>query len=158
MANDVVFHRSATVAIERSIFGVDENRYPGEADRPYWVDLPMDREEPVRVGLSMLRVVSRSGTHDAQVTIEVRHRPSHLNESDFEFLGEWAYRSSSGRACVFNIDGPILPFELEPNSEYRLHIWRSHAGARELQDSTRSMTEPEEYVIQFCSEVALMES
>ncbi|MGW6689191.1 hypothetical protein [Streptomyces sp. NPDC054961] len=153
MSNDAVFRESTTVAIDRSIFGVDEDRSPEELDRPYWVDLSMD-SEPVRVGLSTLRVMSLVGTHDALVTVEILREFTAVEVPGFKLLGEWSYQSSTGKAYIFNIDGPVMPFPLEPNRVYTLRVWRRGGETAvqrysELLGAVFPIEGLEEYVVQF---------
>ncbi|MFB7900518.1 hypothetical protein ACFC1B_29890, partial [Streptomyces xiamenensis] len=106
MVNDATFRASTPIAIDRSVFGVDEDRSAGEAsDRPFWVDLPMNRDVPVSVGLSTMCITTEVGTHDAQVTVEIYQDLVPADVGGFENLGRWSYRSASGKASVYNLDG-----------------------------------------------------
>ncbi|MFD3557943.1 hypothetical protein [Streptomyces goshikiensis] len=154
MADDVLVRESIMVPIDRSIFGLDEERSAGEPDRPYWVDLPMDAE-PVRVGQAVVRVMSKAESHDASVTIEVRRGPQQDAAPDFELLGQWPYFTASGELGLYNVDGPLFGFTLRPASEYVLRVWRKGgetAAERyaELMGTVFPIEGLEEYVIQFC--------
>ncbi|MBZ9593508.1 hypothetical protein [Streptomyces yangpuensis] len=155
MSNDAVFRESVAILIDRSVFGVDEDRSSGEAaDRPFWVDLPMDREAPVSVGLNTICITSLVGSHEAQVTIEVYQEQNPADVQGFESLGSWGYRSVSGKASVFNLDGPVLQFPLAPDTEYLLCVWRKGGeSAVERHAALLGARSPiaglEEYVIQF---------
>ncbi|MFJ3879135.1 hypothetical protein ACIPW5_16885 [Streptomyces sp. NPDC090077] len=123
MTEAAFLRETIAVPIDRSIFGLDEERSAEEPDRPYWVDLPMDGE-PVRVSQSAVRVMSTVESHDATVTIEVRRGPQLDAAPGFELLGQWHYRTVGGEIGLYNIDGPLFSFTLNPKSEYTLRVWR----------------------------------
>ncbi|MFZ3548806.1 Haze protective factor 1 [Streptomyces sp. 4.24] len=153
MTDDVLARETIIVSIDRSIFGLDEDRGAEEQDRPYWVDLPMD-SEPVRVGLGIVRVMSKVGSHEAPVTIEVRRGPHTGAAPDYELLGEWPYLTASGKVGLYNIDGPLFEFELEPARQYTLRVWRKGGETAsqkydELMGNVYPIEGLEEYIIQF---------
>ncbi|MFD5623731.1 hypothetical protein [Streptomyces yangpuensis] len=154
MSNDAVFRESVAIPIDRSVFGVDEDRSGEAVHRPFWVDLPMDREAPVSVGLSTICMTSLVGSHEAQVTIEVYQEQNPADAQGFESLGSWGYRSVSGKASVFNLDGPALQFPLAPDTKYVLRVWRKGGESAVERHvallGTRSLIVGlEEYLIQF---------
>ncbi|MFB9593716.1 Haze protective factor 1 [Streptomyces racemochromogenes] len=153
MEDDALLRESTIVPIDRSIFGIDEERSPEEPERPYWVDLPMDAE-PVRVGRATVRVLSKVESHDATVTIEVSRGPYQDAAPDFDLLGEWPYSTASGAASLYNIDGPLMSFTLKPASAYTVQVWRkggSTAVAKhaEIVGKVYPIEGLEEYVIRF---------
>ncbi|MEV8321271.1 hypothetical protein AB0Q95_44700 [Streptomyces sp. NPDC059900] len=113
---------SGTATIDRSVLGVDEDRRPDEAERPYWTDLPMDGE-PVHVSHATALVRSAAQAHDATVTVELGQSPSHSDEGCV-LLGEWAYQSGSGEAGIYTLDDKELDFTLPSDSQFTLRIWR----------------------------------
>lgn len=120
MTVDETVRMTGAVAIDRSIFGLDEMRRPGE-QRPFWAELPVDGTR-VRVGQGVALIVSNAQAHDASVVIEVSPTVSDPG-SDFELLGEWPWVTGTGQQILCNIDGPALEFRLRADSRYTLRVW-----------------------------------
>lgn len=153
MTDDALLRETTIVPIDRSIFGLDEDRSSEDQDRPYWVDLPMD-SQPVRVGQATVRVMSNVESHEAPVTIEVRRGPRTGAAPDYQLLGEWPYFTASGQVGLYNTDGPLLTFALEPSCLYTLRVYRKggETAARkhsELMGNVYPIEGLEEYLIQF---------
>ncbi|WP_158690625.1 Haze protective factor 1 [Streptomyces sp. 142MFCol3.1] len=121
VSNDRV---SGTVEIDRSICGIDENRRPGEAERPFWTDLPVDAG-PVQVSHGTVLVRSEAQAHDVEVTLETGAELSEPLGAEFELLGEWPYRSGSGDLVVCTIEGPEFSFAVPADSRFLLRVFRS---------------------------------
>ncbi|MEU5951495.1 Haze protective factor 1 [Streptomyces sp. NPDC047525] len=145
---------SGTVTIDRSIFGLDQSRRPGEDGDLYWVDLPM-AGEPVQVDKGTALIISNASSHEAVVTMTVRHSPAvDDSHSEFELLGTWPFLSRSGDITLLNIDGPELTLDLEPDSSYSLQVWRKGGETastrfRELMGNQYPITGLEEYRLVF---------
>ncbi|MCM2393767.1 Haze protective factor 1 [Streptomyces albipurpureus] len=122
MTGEETIRVTGVVTIDRSIFGLDEMRRPGE-ERPFWAELPVDGT-PVRVGQGIAMVTSNAQSHDASVVIEVSPTVLTLGP-EFELLGEWPWVTGAGEQILCNIDGPVLEFRLRANCRYTLRVWRA---------------------------------
>ncbi|MGW6862450.1 hypothetical protein [Streptomyces xanthophaeus] len=122
MSDDSPRRETFQLSIDRSIFGIQENRSEDEFSSPSWLDLEVD-DVPVRVARGAARFRSLVGTHRALVTIEVgrTHSPP---PSGFELIGRERYTTYSGQARLCNINAPYDSFQLARNSEYEFYAWR----------------------------------
>ncbi|MFD9339571.1 hypothetical protein ACFWBF_35105 [Streptomyces sp. NPDC060028] len=154
MSDDALHKETFQLPIDRSIFGIQEDRSDDELSSPAWLELEMD-EVPVRVARGAVRIMSLVGTHRPLVTVEVRKNHREPPLSEFERIGHGHYLTYSGSANFFTIDGPHASFSLTPNGEYELNVWRKGGGetARERHDELMGRVYPieglEEYLIQF---------
>ncbi|MWA15037.1 Haze protective factor 1 [Streptomyces sp. BA2] len=115
---------SGIVTIDRSIFGLDQSRRPGEDDDPYWTDLPLDSKAAVHVEKGAALIISNAQSHEAAVTLKVQDSTTGDAYPGFQLLGNWPFLSRSGDVSLLNIDGPELTFNLDPDSSYTLQVWR----------------------------------
>ncbi|MFD7026417.1 hypothetical protein ACFWAR_00005 [Streptomyces sp. NPDC059917] len=155
MSNDPVYRVTIQLPVDRSIFGINETAPAGKGFGSLlsWTDLEMD-STPVRVSPGAIRFMSLVGTHEPLVTIEVGENPPVPPASAFELVGHDRYRSTSGDATLYTIDGPHISFILQPDTEYTLRVWRKgREGVQERYDELLGQIYPivslEEYVIQF---------
>ncbi|MGW9370383.1 hypothetical protein ACWGVR_10250 [Streptomyces xanthophaeus] len=153
MPDDALHKETFQLSIDRSIFGIQEDRSDDELSSPAWLELEMD-EVPVRVTRGAIRIMSLVGTHRPLVTVEVRKSHPVPPPSEFERIGHGRYLTYSGSANFFTIDGPHASFSLAPNGEYELNVWRKGGEtARERHDELLGRVYPieglEEYLIQF---------
>ncbi|WP_329313981.1 hypothetical protein OG723_19160 [Streptomyces sp. NBC_01278] len=155
MPDDVVYRETINLPIDRMIFGINETAPVGGdlSSLRAWTDLDMD-SVPVRVSPGAIRFVSLVGTHVALVTIEVWETAPESPASEFELVGRERYRSTSGDASLFTINGPYATFPLRRDTEYMLSVWRKGGDdAQERYDELAGRVYPkeglEEYVIQF---------
>ncbi|MGW7452795.1 hypothetical protein [Streptomyces sp. NPDC054787] len=153
MPDDALHKETFQLLIDRSIFGIQEERFDDDVSSPAWLELEMD-EVPVRIARGTVRIMSLVGTHRPLVTVEVRKSQPAPPPSEFERIGHGRYLTYSGNACFFTIDGPHASFSLARNGEYELNVWRKGGEiARERHDELLGRVYPieglEEYLIQF---------
>ncbi|WP_329028318.1 Haze protective factor 1 [Streptomyces sp. NBC_00690] len=129
MTGEEAVRVTGVVPIDRSIFGLDEMRRPGE-ERPFWAELPVDGTTPVQVGQGIALIFSNAQTHDASVAIDVSPTPL-TPGPEFELLGEWRWVTGTGEQILCNIDGAVLEFRLRPDSQYTLRVWRAGGDTAE---------------------------
>ncbi|MEW2417211.1 hypothetical protein AB0953_26270 [Streptomyces sp. NPDC046866] len=150
--DDALYRGVFKLAIDRSFFGIQEDRLDSELSSPAWLELEID-EVPVRVARGAVRIVSLVGTHRPLVAIEIRKkRPE--TPSGFKQIGRGCYLTYSGKATLYTLDGPHGSFSLAPNSEYEFIVWRKgQEAAPERHDDLLGRVYPieglEEYLIQF---------
>ncbi|MFC0843543.1 Haze protective factor 1 [Streptomyces noboritoensis] len=149
MAEDAVTEVAGTVPVERSVFGLDEMRRPGEPERPFWTELPMGGD-PVVVGVSTGRMLSNAPSHEALVELKVRDQPPPRPGPEFVPPREWAYTSGSGQVILCSLDGPELRIDLAADTAYVLRVWRKGGDSaaerfEELAGSVYPVTGLEEY-------------
>ncbi|MCY0939604.1 hypothetical protein [Streptomyces sp. H34-S4] len=151
--DDPSYTQTLKMLVDRSIFGIEETQSSPELPYLRWAEMEMD-STPVRIGQGAIRFMSLAGTHYPLITIEVRSKPREPKGSGFELIGQGSYRSASGEASLFNIDGPELDFKLTPDSEYDLRVWRCGGDAASQRYATLlgkvyPIEGIEEYLIQF---------